>query len=179
MRIIEWQEFLKSSLPHDKVSMTVGVFDGVHKGHQALIKRIVSQNITPVVVTFREPVHKSENIPFIIQSFDEKTAALEALGVEIIIVIDFTEEFSRMTGLEFLKTLSAHADVGFFAVGANFHCGHRLDTNAAAIKNFFTNKGISVEIVPEVLHDNSPISSSRIRTALAEGDIDLAEALMG
>jgi len=185
MRIIEWQEFIESGLPYDKVSMTVGVFDGVHKGHKALIERVVlqsgkgGQNAVPVAVTFKEPISKSEGVPFIIQSFEEKTAALEALGVKVLIVIDFTEEFSRMTGLQFLETLLAHAEIEFFAVGANFRCGYGLDTDASAIKNFFTEKGIAVEIVPEVLHDGSPISSSRIRTALAQGDIELAEALIG
>ncbi|MDR2964244.1 MAG: FAD synthetase family protein [Treponema sp.] len=182
MQIINWNEFLERGLPSGKASMTVGVFDGVHKGHKALIEQILPKNVrntVPVVITFREPVYKSEKIPFIIQSFEEKAAALEALGVEVLIVIDFTEDFSRMTGREFLETLLAHAEIGFFAVGSNFRCGCGLDTDAKAIRDFFTDKGIPVEIVPEVLYNGFPISSSRIRTALAEGDIELAEVLIG
>jgi riboflavin kinase/FMN adenylyltransferase len=182
MQVIDWNDFLKRGLPSGKVSVTVGVFDGVHKGHKTLIERILPQNANnavPVVITFREPVYKNEKIPLIIQSFEEKAAALEALGVEVLIVIDFTENFSRMTGREFLETLLNHAAIGFFAVGANFRCGCGLDTDAKAIRDFFTDKGIPVEIVPEVLYDEFPVSSSRIRAALAEGDIELAEALIG
>ena len=180
MQIEYWYEFLERKFPH-KVAMTVGVFDGVHKGHRALIERVVAQggpNVMPVAVTFWGPIRKSEGVPFNIQSFEEKSAALEALGIKTLIVIDFTEEFSRMTGLQFLETLLAHAEIGFFAVGENFRCGWGLDTDAIAIKKFFTEKGIPAEIVPEVLYDNQPVSSSRIRDALAQGDIELAEALL-
>lgn len=181
MLIIDWQEFLKNGLPiNDKpFSVTVGVFDGVHRGHKALIEQVISHNATPVVFTFREPAHKNEREVNTIQTFKEKALALESLGVQILIVVDFTESFSRMSGKEFLETLLAHMNIGFFAVGANFRCGWGLDTNASAIRDFFTKRSIPTEIVPEVLHDGLPISSSRIREALAEGDLDLAQEMLG
>ena len=184
MLIIDWDNFinnestLKNNLAWTRqaLSMTVGVFDGVHRGHKALIERIVSQGEVPAVVTFREPRHKEEKS---IQTFKEKAAALKALGVEVLIVIDFDETFSRMSGIVFLETLLAHANIRFFAVGAKFHCGYGLDTDSAAIKEFFAAKGIAVEIVDEVLHNGEPISSSRIRAALAAGDLELATGLLG
>lgn len=183
MKIIKWDEFIENGLPLEdgqKVSVTVGVFDGVHKGHKALIERVVAHNKdnVPVAVTFREPAYKNERAPFIIQSFEERAAALEVLGIKILIVIDFTEEFGSIPGLDFLEILLTHTNINFFAVGANFRCGCGLDTDAVSIKKFFTEKGICAEIIPEVVYNGEPISSSRIREALAEGDLDLAEAMM-
>jgi riboflavin kinase/FMN adenylyltransferase len=204
MLAIEWPQFLENGLPlghKQQSSMTVGIFDGVHIGHQALIKRIVSHNAdcrgasrdashdacscsdtpekkTPVVVTFREN-HKTEEDTGNIQSFEQKAAMLEKLGVEILLVIDFTESFRRMSGIEFLEILLLHGNIGFFAVGSEFRCGYQQDTNAQAIRDFFVSRNIPVEIVPEVMEGSLPVSSSRIRNAIAHGDLQLAEKMLG
>ena len=181
MTIIEWPLFCENGftglIPEEKpLSITIGIFDGVHLGHQALIKRIVSHNDKiPVVITFR---HEEKNTPEI-QSFHERTITLEKLGVKILLVIDFTESFKRMSGIEFLELLNKHGNIGFFAVGSNFRCGYQLDTDAAAIQRFFSSFNIPAEIIPEVKHDSQPISSSRIRAAIAAGDFQLAEIMLG
>jgi len=181
MLVIDWAQFLESGLPlgEKQSSMTVGVFDGVHRGHQALIKRVVSHNAdnVPVVITFRQNHKKRGQMPDI-QTFQQKTEVLESLGIKITVVIDFTESFRRMAGNEFLETLLKHGNIGFFAVGSDFRCGYQLDTDAAVIKNFFSSRGIPAEIVPEVMEDGLPISSSRIRAAIAAGDFSLAERML-
>jgi len=171
-----------------KASVTIGVFDGVHRGHRALIERVVSHNEdnVPVVITFREN-HKINNKEKItnnkeqrdIQTFEQRVMTLEKLGVQITIVIDFTESFKRMAGIDFLEILLKRCNIGFFAVGSAFRCGYQLDTDAAAIQDFFTSRGVPVEIVPEVMEDSLPISSSRIRAAIAAGDFRLAETMLG
>ena len=103
----------------------------------------------------------------------------EKLGIEIVINIEFTEEFKQMPGAEFLEILIKHGNVGFFACGCDFRCGCRLDTDAAAAKSFFASRGIPVEVVPQVMEGSLPISSSRIRAAIAAGDKTLAETLLG
>jgi len=183
--LVEWAEFTDKGIPglpagEKKASVTIGVFDGVHRGHRALIERVVSHNAenTPVVITFREN-HKSGKQADNIQTFGEKTAMLESLGVKIILVIDFTESFKRMAGINFFEILTNRCDIGFFAVGSAFRCGYQLDTDAEAIQKFFALRGIPAEITPEVLEDSLPISSSRIRAAIAAGDIKLAEKMLG
>jgi len=182
MQVIEWREFLEKGLPLGErlASMTVGVFDGVHRGHRLLIERVVSHNAgyTPVAITFREN-HKTREHANDIQTFQQKLETFEKLGIQITLTIDFTESFRRMGGLEFLELLLKHGKIGFFAVGSNFRCGHKLDTDAAAIQEFFASRGIPVEIVPEVMEDGQPISSSRIRAAIAAGDFSLAERMLG
>jgi riboflavin kinase/FMN adenylyltransferase len=186
MLVINWQQFIEKgfSLEGKKTSMTVGVFDGVHRGHQVLIERVVSFNAdyVPVVITFQITNNREQRN---IQSFQERLSRFESLGIKITIVIDFTEEFRQMPGINFLEILLKYGNIGFFAVGNNFRCGYRLDTDAAAIQNFFASRNISVEIVPEVCHPadglkgSQPVSSSRIRAAIAAGDITLAQAMLG
>jgi len=189
MLTVEWHQFLENGLPlkNKQSSMTVGVFDGVHRGHQALINRVVSHNTdcggasvgkTSVVVTFREN-HKTEEDTDNILSFGQKAAMLEKLGVEILLVVDFTESFRRMGGIEFLEILLLHGNIGFFAVGSGFRCGYQQDTDAQAIRDFFVSRNIPVEIVPEVMEGSLPVSSSRIRNAIAQGDLQLAKTMLG
>jgi len=181
--LVEWARFIESGLPigEKKASVTIGVFDGVHRGHRALIEHVVSHNTenTPVLITFREN-HKTKNSePKDIQTFEQRILTLEKLGIQIIIVIDFNEELKKTPGIAFFEILTKRCNIDFFAVGSAFRCGHKLDTDAAAIQKFFASRGIAVEIVPEVFYDSLPISSSRIRAAIAKGDVKLAEAMLG
>ena len=202
MKIIEWHQFLNDglSIGDRPASMTVGIFDGVHRGHQALINRVVSHNAdyAPVVVTFRQN-HKTVNNELStsplgevsrvqltmnnetrdIQSFEERLIMFESLGVQITIVIDFTDEFMRLPGREFLRLLLKHCNIGFFAVGSDFKCGYRLDTDALAIQSFFDSRNIPVEIMQQVMEGALPISSSRIRAAIADGELELARTMLG
>jgi len=206
MHIISWEQFLQNGLPLNgkQSSMTAGIFDGVHLGHQSLLKCVVSFNadFVPVVVTFRDnyKIGNRERIKDIndIQSFEERLETFKNMGIKITIAVDFTDEFKHMPGIEFLELLILHGSVGFFAVGSDFCCGYKLDTDAEAIQKFFTSRGISSEIVPEVCYPITarersgtadvpsgkmgvplPISSSRIRAAIAAGDYEPAEKMLG
>lgn len=160
--------------------MTVGVFDGVHLGHRALLNRIVSYDsqYIPVVFTFRQN-HKTGNTDSGIQSFDIKLSMFKELGIQITVAIDFINEFKLLPGLEFLNILLKHGGIGFFAVGSDFRCGYQLDTDAEAIKKFFASNRIPAEIVSDIIEGSLPISSSRIRAAIANGDTALAEKMLG
>jgi riboflavin kinase/FMN adenylyltransferase len=190
MLVIDWLQFLEEGLPpvfteqgrrlEQFSSVTVGVFDGIHRGHQALIKRIVSHNANyvPMVVTFREN-HKTGEEDADIQSFEQKLTMFENLGVKITVVIDFTESFKRMKGIEFLEILAKRGNIGFFTVGKSFRCGCQLDTDTEAIRDFFVSHNIQVEIADEVTEGSLPISSSRIRAAITDGNLQLAQLMLG
>ncbi|MDR0323203.1 MAG: hypothetical protein LBI12_01990 [Treponema sp.] len=178
---INWPEFFENGLPLDgkKTSMTVGVFDGVHRGHQTLLEQIVTHNAShvPVVISFREN-YKSNNCGNI-QSFRQKLEIFKNIGIKITVAVDFTESFRRIAGIEFLEILLKRGNIGFFAAGSKFRCGHKLDTGAEDIKNFFASHNIPVEIVPEILEGSLPISSSRIRSCITAGDHHLAQIMLG
>jgi riboflavin kinase/FMN adenylyltransferase len=187
MQIIEWHQFLKEGLPLNgkPASVTVGVFDGVHRGHQALIKRIVSheKNAVPVVVTFRQNHKNARNGEGLylgdIQSFRQRVAAFENLGAELTIVIEFSESFRHMSGAEFFQILRERGKMGFLAVGSDFRCGYRLDTDAPMIKKINEARGVPAEIVESLTEGSTPISSSRIRAAIARGRLGEAAAMLG
>ena len=188
MLLIEWEKFREYGFDTDEklfTSMTVGIFDGMHLGHQALIEKIVSHNkeFIPAVITFRQN-HKITNEQKDILTFQQRLETFEKSGIKITVVIDFNEEFRQMSGEKFLEILLKNGNAGYFAVGSGFRCGYRLDTDAVTIQRFFTLHNIPAEIIPEIcypveMEEYIPISSSRIRSAIASGNILQAEAMLG
>jgi riboflavin kinase/FMN adenylyltransferase len=163
--------------------MTVGVFDGVHRGHQALIERVVRHDgrFVPVIVTFRQNHKKAGAGGYAgdILSFRQKTALLESLGAALILIIDFSESFRHLPGLEFIRLLEEHGNMGFLAVGSNFRCGYRLDADAPAIRRTNALRGIPTDIVESLTEGAHPISSSRVRASIAGGGLRKAAAMLG
>jgi riboflavin kinase/FMN adenylyltransferase len=188
MQIIEWPQFLIEALPSGGLpsAITVGVFDGVHRGHKALIECVVSRKdrSVPVVVTFRQnPCRKTpgdaKEYPGDILSFRQKMLIFESLGVSITIVVDFSESFRSKTGMDFLGILQKQGNMGFMAVGSNFRCGYQLDTDAPTLQGFNARQDIETCIVQPITEDNQPISSSQIRSAITRGKLFDAAAMLG
>ncbi|MDR0387559.1 MAG: FAD synthetase family protein [Treponema sp.] len=190
MLALEWSRFIRGDLKDEMpgsergTAVTVGVFDGIHRGHRALIERIAGKRplLVPMVVTFRQNPKAALKKPGWtgdILSLNRKLAFFENLGVEAVILIDFSLNFSRITGREFIDLLIRRGNPKFIAVGAGFRCGYQMDTDTAQIRAFVKKAGISVEVVDPVLEGPHPVSSSRIRSAIAEGDLDRAARLLG
>jgi riboflavin kinase/FMN adenylyltransferase len=190
MLALDWSRFirgdLKDELPGSErgTALTIGVFDGVHRGHRALIERIVRKRplLVPTVVTFRQNPKAALKKPGWtgdILSLNRKLAFFENLGVEAVILIDFSLNFSKITGKDFIDLLIRWGNPLFMAVGAGFRCGYRMDTGAAQIRALANGAGISVDVVDPVLEGPDPVSSSRIRSAISEGDVSQAAHLLG
>jgi riboflavin kinase/FMN adenylyltransferase len=184
MQIIEWSQFLEelSPLGGNPSAVTVGVFDGVHRGHQALVEQVVSQKnrAVPVVITFSQGNHKKKTGGYgDILTFRQKAAVFESLGISLIIVIEFSESFRRMSGADFLQILHEHGKMRFMAVGSNFRCGYQLDTDAPRIQQINARRDIPTCIVQTLTEDGQPISSSQIRAAVAQGQLKAASAMLG
>jgi len=195
LQVIEWPSFLEEPPPDFCSAITIGVFDGVHLGHQALIERIVRRGPNPAVITFRENPKKvlcrtkgEDNSGLYkgdLYSLKQKTEVFESLGVKFLILIDFSEEFSKLSGREFLDLLGQKGKMAFLAVGNNFRCGFRQDIDANLARQINENKGIPTELVPSVYlrrpngRANEPVSSSFIRRAILAGDLKLASELLG
>ncbi|MCL2601733.1 MAG: FAD synthetase family protein [Treponema sp.] len=190
MQIIEWQEFLLNPLPlngKSSAAITVGVFDGVHRGHQALIRQVVERadDSVPVVVTFKHSGFKKSGAnghgayQGNIVSFRQKMALFEHLGIAVTVVIEFCDSFSRTSGDDFLRILHEQGKMSFLTVGSNFRCGYQLDTDARAIQAFTSSRGIPAVIMPILAEGAVQISSSHIRAAIARGELQTAEAMLG
>jgi len=182
MRIISWEEYTApGALPDTPLAVTVGVFDGVHRGHQALIRQVCDSAHIPTVVTFRQnpqQILKPGAFAGDIMNLEQKLRALEVLGVQLAVLIDFSERFSKINGRAFIDLL-LNRPVKLIALGRNFRCGHGLDTGAEEIRNLAGAHGVEVWVAPPVMDEGQPVSSSRIRQALAAGRQAEAERLLG
>ena len=218
MQVISWEEYISSVF--NPLAVTIGVFDGVHKGHQSLIQQICASPYTSAVVTFREnparilhgeavwmnnatrrspnEIHsktrtggfalanpagactlKPDAFAGDIINLEQKLSFLEALGVQLTVLIDFSPKFSKISGRDFINLLLNSQAVKLIALGRNFRCGYQLDTGAEEIQSLARAQGVEVWIAPPVLDGGQPVSSSRIRQALADGRRAEAERLLG
>jgi riboflavin kinase/FMN adenylyltransferase len=180
LQIIEWDIFLKEPVTPGECAVTIGVFDGVHPGHLKLIRAIVSRGPNPTVVTFRENPKKffSESYEGDLFSLKQRLAVFEREGVSRVILIDFSEEFSKLKGGEFLRFLAERKMV-FLAIGSNFRCGYKQEADADFISETGKRRGILTEVISQITAPEGFVSSSRIRAAIISGDLKRAAALSG
>ncbi len=184
MNLLDWNTFLESKkIFTDPVALSIGVFDGLHRGHQVLIQEICSQKgLSPWVITFHpHPIRvlRPQEYPGDIMTKRQKVQGLKSLGLGTTVMIDFSWEFGKLRGTEFLSLVQKNVDVRFIAVGENFHCGYNMDTSAWRMKELLEPKGIKVQILPSVRRGGEVVSSTRIRNAILEGDMYTAMDLLG
>jgi riboflavin kinase/FMN adenylyltransferase len=183
MLIIEWDDFIGPSRPagDQKLALSIGVFDGVHLGHQALLKRI-SAGSCPAVITFRQNPKRITNpdkCPGDIFSLKQKLAVLETLGIRRTVLIDFSGDFCKIKGRNFIDFLIKACPIDYLVLGENFRCGCRLDTGAEDIRAMMLEAGIKTEVLAPIMESGQPVSSSRIRQAVSRGDLAGAARLLG
>ena len=166
--------------------LALGVFDGVHVGHRAVIARAVEaarkEGGKAFVVTFDpHPIRviAPEKAPAsLLATLDEKAAVLKALGVEGLLVIHFDMTFAKMDAEEFVRKLLA-ADVRTIAVGEDWRFGSKRSGDVAMLRRMGGELGFQLEAVPPVMWDGERISSTRIRQAIRDGNFDAVEEMLG
>src|SRR5919202_1630529 len=167
--------------------LTLGVFDGLHLGHQLVMRTVVERaravGAVPTVITFdphpRAVLH-AETAPPLLQTLDQKVEALGVLGIEQTIVVRFTREFARVRAEEFLRDVvheRLHAKEVY--LGRGFAFGRGREGNIELWRKVSGELGLFADEVPEVRLRGQRISSSRIRALLAEGRVTLARRMLG
>lgn len=168
-------------------AVTIGFFDGVHLGHQALLRRTVEvaaeQGLTPVAVTFAQ--HPKEILtpgkePRLLTTIDRKTRLIEAMGIEATLVIDFDRDFSLWPPDGFCDRIlvdGLHAK--HVIVGANFTFGFKAVGTPATLMELGATRDLAVEALDLVELDGRRVSSSSIRDAVAAGDLAWPERALG
>jgi riboflavin kinase/FMN adenylyltransferase len=187
MKILSWDELSGGNREsggafQDKTAVTIGVFDGVHRGHQVLLRKVVMSGYEPVAVTFRNhprSVVMRRKAPELLVTVEERLALFEKEGVSAAILIDFSQQFSILSGRVFLETLWKNASPAYMVIGSTFRCGYRGAVDAVEVARINMEAGVKTEIVEPVREGGLPVSSSRIREALAAGDTALAERMLG
>ncbi len=170
-----------------RVCVAIGVFDGVHLGHQQVIRQTVADaeqhEALSVVVTFdRHPnsVVAPQRVPPPVYSLTQKLRAIEALGVDAAWVIHFDEAFSRQTGEEFVRALVRDfSQLRSVCVGSGFTFGHRRSGDVELLRRLGADLNFSVHGLAAVSLDGEPVSSTRIREAIRAGQFDAAGQMLG
>jgi riboflavin kinase / FMN adenylyltransferase len=167
--------------------LTLGVFDGLHLGHQLIMRTVVERaaavGAVPTVITFdphpRAVLHP-ESSPPLLQTLDQKVEALGVLGIEQTIVIRFTRQFSLRSAEDFLREVvreRLHAREVY--LGRGFAFGHNREGNIQLLQRVGSELGFVAGEVPEVRLRGRRVSSSAIRNLLATGKVNLARRMLG
>ena len=170
-----------------KVCLAIGVFDGVHLGHQQIIRQTIADahqhDAIALVITFdRHPnvVVAPDHVPPLIYSLPQKLGAIESLGADTLLLIHFDEKFSGQTGENFIRSLACDlGKIQSLCVGADFVFGHQRSGNVALLKKLGGELGFTVHGLAAVSLDNQIVSSTRIREAIRAGDLDDASQMLG
>ena len=170
-----------------KVCLAIGFFDGVHLGHQQIIRQTITDarqhDALALVLTFdRHPntVVAPDHVPPLIYSLPQKLRAIESLGADTLLLIHFDKTFSGQTGEDFIRSLAR--DVGqiqSLCVGADFVFGHKRSGNVALLKKLGGELGFHVHGLAAVSLDNEIVSSTRIRELIRAGDLDTVSQMLG
>jgi riboflavin kinase/FMN adenylyltransferase len=174
-------------VPPGPSAVTVGFFDGVHLGHRAVIGRTVEvareRGVRAAAVTFdRHPreVLTPGNVPRLLTTTDRKARLIEALGVDLLLVLPFTEELSRWPAQAFVERVLVGAlGAVHVVVGADFRFGYRAAGDLGTLREAGGVHGFTAEGVGLVELDGRPVSSSSIREALAAGDLSWPTRALG
>lgn len=165
---------------------TIGSFDGVHRGHQAIIKslsqRAHATHVPAIVVTFfpHPAVVLGKAVgPHYLTMPDQRAAIFADLGVDMVITLTFTRQLAAMTALEFMTIISNHLGIKNLWVGKGFRLGHNRQGEIEALKEIGVKLGYEVQTIPDVTINNQRISSSQIRSNLSEGNVRQAAAKLG
>jgi riboflavin kinase / FMN adenylyltransferase len=174
-------------LPASPSVVTVGFFDGVHLGHQEVIRRTVEAamegDARSVAVTFdrhpREILTPGEE-PRLLTTVERKAELIEARGIEVLVVLEFTKEFSMISAEDFVRDVLVGGLHAVHArVGANFTFGHRAAGNVDTLREVGEPLGMTADEVGLFAIDGRVVSSSSTREALAAGDLGWPRTALG
>lgn len=174
--------------PLKKAVVTTGTFDGVHIGHQKILNRLkeIAQTIggETVIITFfphpRLVLYPEDNNLKLINTLEEKIQLLEEMGIDHLIIIPFTPEFSRLTSEQFIRQiLIEKINTKKLVIGYDHHFGRNREGSFEHLKQYAPQYGFEVEEIPEQDIDDVAVSSTKIRAAVENGDIHTANTYLG
>ena len=170
------------------VVFAIGTFDGLHRGHLAVVRAMLEEsrrlNATPAVLTFHphpRAVLSPDNPPPLLMSRERKLGILASLGVRAVVSLPFTREFAALSPEDFLSRclLSGSVRVRGVCAGSRWRFGARCAGDVAFLKKRADELGFVCRAVPEIRDEHGIVSSSRIREALAAGDVEFAAHCLG
>jgi len=184
-----WASDVFLGQPHRKTALTIGIFDGIHLGHQQIFHRVAeearsdSPSLLPAVVTF-DPhpfrVLRPEQAPPLIATLDQRLAGFARHGLEAALVLKFDLVLSQLSPEDFVRTiLVEQLQAACIFVGENFRFGHKQAGDVSRLEQLGKQSGFRVMIVPPVRVEGEIVSSTAIRGAVHQGDVNRAAQLLG
>lgn len=168
------------------VWLTIGAFDGVHRGHQEIIRKMTAgahaMRAPAVVLTFfPHPAQVLRGVQgaYYLTTLQERADLLGELGVDVVITHPFNKEVAARTARDFVTGLYQHLKMHCLCVGHDFALGRGREGNIAFLEHLGQELGYSLHVLEAVTVDGEAISSSRIRAALANGDLGTANRMLG
>jgi riboflavin kinase/FMN adenylyltransferase len=182
-----WDGLAAVPSDHGPSVVTVGMFDGVHRGHRALLDRVTAEaaarGLPAGAVTFdRHPLEvlRPQARPRLLTTLDRKVALLGAAGMDFVLVLPFTEELSQVTAEAFAaEVLMDGVGARAIVVGENFRFGHKAAGDPTLLAELGRPRGVEVVAVPLHADGGEVVSSTRVRAELARGDVRAAAASLG
>jgi riboflavin kinase/FMN adenylyltransferase len=166
--------------------VTIGVFDGVHRGHQHLIKRLVEEahkvGRAAVVLTFfphPDRVLRGLKGRYYLTSPEQRAEQLLALGVDCVVTHPFDEDVRQMRAAAFVDELVSHLKMSSLWVGSDFAMGYKREGNVAFLREQGIQKGFDVHPIDLIVAEGETVSSTLIRQALDEGEMEKATEWLG
>ncbi len=165
--------------PTGPAVLTMGTFDGVHLGHQKILSKVIhmakAQNALSVVLTFfphpRTVLQGTESVA-LLDTIEEKTAHLDRLGIDVLIIHKFTKAFSRLTAVEFARDiLHKQLQISNMVIGYDHRFGQNREATVKDLVEFGTLYEFKVDVIPPQDVAAITVSSTKIRNALNSGDI--------
>jgi riboflavin kinase/FMN adenylyltransferase len=183
-------EFAREELrrfPVDRpTALTIGNFDGVHLGHQYLVRQVIEQatkhGMTSGAVTlYPDPVRvlRPEEPMQYLTSLEERIELLRGLGLDIVVPLSFTSELAELSPRSFLTLLKEQLNLGLLVMGPDNVFGRNREGTPERVREAGADLGFEVVVLPAPLSDGTPVSATAIRRALAEGELDSVTRQLG
>jgi riboflavin kinase/FMN adenylyltransferase len=171
----------------EKTIVTIGTFDGIHIGHQKILKNLIrtanNEGKKSVLLTFfphPRMVLQKENKILLLNTIKEKSSLLEKMGLDYLIIHPFSREFSRLTALDFVRDILVNKlNTSRLIIGYDHHFGKNREGNIHQLKEYSLLYDFKVEEIPAQDIDDVSVSSTKIRTALKDGNLKTANNYLG
>jgi riboflavin kinase/FMN adenylyltransferase len=167
-------------------AVTIGVFDGVHRGHQHLVaslsERARAEGLAAVALTFNphpRTVLRPGSAVTYLTSLEERVELLQALGLDAVGVLAFTSELAQLSPRDFLALLVDELQMRLLMVGPDFALGRNRSGTIGVMRQVGEELGFRVEVAPLLAEDGEKVGSSSVRQALSQGNVTLVARLLG
>ncbi len=172
--------------PGRPCAVTIGVFDGVHRGHQHLVglllERAHQEGLAAVAVTFNphpRTVLRPGTAVTYLTSLEERVELLQALGLDAVAVLAFTSELAQLSARDFLSLLAEELEMKLLVVGSDFALGRNREGTVGVLRQLGRDLGFRVEVGELLTEDGEKVGSSSVRQALIAGDMEQVARLLG